>query len=257
MKIKPFVLNGLRILNTRPAGQNQTLSQEIIAAGGIPITLPALVIEPTEETWVKQLPDLSHVDGCIFISANAVNYFFINLKKYGLTWPNTIKTIAIGRATAHALTNWSIRVDGIPKVADSDHLIQLADLQQIKGQTFLLIKGIGGKKDIAHTLLKRGATSVPFSVYRRVIPTPQEQEINALWKQNLVDILLFTSQEAMQNIFALFGPKAHAWLCSKPCLVISERLAVCAQTMGIKTVLVSPYEGLVSTLELYIKNTPR
>jgi len=257
MKKKSLGLNGLRILNTRPAGQNQTLSQEIMTAGGIPVALPALVIEPTEETWLQQLPDLTRIQQCVFISANAVKFFFTTLKKHGVAWPHSIKTIAIGPATAHALADWSIQVDTIPEVADSEHLLKLAELQHIEGQTLVLIKGIGGKMTIANTLLERGANSMALSVYRRVLPTCDAQEIGALWKHNLVDIILFTSQQAMQNIFALFGQEAHSWLCNKPCIVISERLAEIARTIGMKTILVSRYENLLNTLELYIKNAPR
>lgn len=257
MKKSVVGLNGLRILNTRPTGQQQSLSQTIIAAGGIAIELPALNIEPTDEHWLQQLPRLTEVHQSIFISANAVNFFFSTLKKNGIAWPNTIKTLAIGHATARALTAQSIAVNQVPDVADSEHLLALAPLQHVKGQTILLIKGIDGREDIARTLHERGAQCLALSVYRRVLPTIDTQKTADIWKENLVDIILFTSQQAMQNIFTLFGPEAYQWLCHKPCIVISQRLADIAKTLGVKTIWVSPYEDLLNTLELYIKNTAR
>lgn len=250
-------LCGLRILNTRPLGQQHSLSQAIQTSGGVSVELPALNIEPSDENWLEQLPALTDVDQCIFISTNAVHYFFNTLKKNNLEWNHSIQTIAIGQATALALQSHSIAVNQIPQVADSEHLLALPSLLQVKDQTILLIKGMDGKFDIAQTLYQRKAHCIPLSVYQRVLPTIDHQKIQSIWKENLIDIILLTSQEAMQNIFTLFGPEAHPWLCYKPCMVISKRLANIAQNMGFKTILVSPYENLLDAFELYIKNAAR
>ncbi len=234
------------MLNTRPLPQGEHLNQAINTAGGIAIACPALTIVPTDETWLSALPDLQQVTQAIFISANAVDYCFIPLAQRA--WPTTIQVIAIGRATAEALTNHGIQVNLIPAHADSEHLLKLKELQEVNSKMILLFKGEGGRPLIAETLLARGAKLFIFDVYKRLMPKPNSGQLYSLWHNKAVDIILFTSQQAMHNIFALFGEDAHAWLCSVPCLVISERLAKEAALLGMQTIIISTPETILTTL---------
>ena len=248
-------LHGLRVLNTRPLEQGLSLSLAIDEAGGISIVLPLLTIEPTTDNWLKNLPDLNnrHQMVFIFISANAINYFYASLAEKKLNWPTTIQTIAIGKACAGALIKWNIHIDRIPTVADSEHLLELDLLQNIKNKTIVLVKGEGGLENIASTLLQRGAHLISLEVYRRTLPQTGRQKAFSLWQDDAVDIILFTSQQAMQNIFTLFGKDAHLWLCNKPCLVISERLAHAASLLGMQTIIVSRHDAILSSLNDYMK----
>lgn len=241
-------LHGLRILNTRPLEQGLLLTDAILAAGGIPIILPALSIEPIPETWLKKLPDLNSIHQALFISPNAVKYFFETLKNYQITWPTTIEVIAIGNASAKILTQWGVHTDGLPAIADSEHLLQLKSLQHVADKSILLVKGEGGRTEIANTLRSRGAQLISVSVYRRTLPKTSPQRLQSLWQDDAVDIILFTSQQAIHNIFALFGEDARDWLCSKSCIVVSERLAEIARSLGIHNIIVSRYDKIMKTL---------
>lgn len=245
-------LFGLRVLNTRPLEQGLSLHQAIQKAGGISIVLPAITIEPTSSDWLKNLPHpLDTVNHAIFISANAVAHFYSTLEQQQLAWPTTIETIAIGNATAEALTKWGIHVQHIPPIANSEHLLQLNVFQQIKNKIILLIKGIGGREQIQHTLQARNAQIIALDVYQRVLPIIPQKDIDSLWHDNKVDIILFTSQQAVHNIFSLFGDAARSWLCNKPCIVISERIAKAAFIAGMRTIIVSPYDKILNALEHY------
>jgi len=246
-------LHGLRVLNTRPLEQGLTLSLAIETAGGVSIVLPALAIEPTTDNWFKNLPDLNHIHQIIFISTNAVNYFYSSLALKKINWPTSIQTMAIGRACANTLIKWNIRIDGVPSIADSEHLLNLDLLQDINNKTIVLVKGEGGRENIADTLLERGAHLIPLVVYRRTLPQSGRQKAFELWQDDAVDIILFTSQQAMQNIFTLFGKDARLWLCNKPCLVISERLAYAASMLGMQTIIVSQHDAILSRLNDYMK----
>lgn len=244
-------LKGLRVLNTRPAEQAKRLSQAIEAAGGIAIECPALVISPKEKTWLSKLPNLNNVDQAIFISANAVDCCFKTLIIENLIWPASIQIIAVGEATAAALSRYSLEADLIPAIADSENLLQLGDLQDIHNKTILLFKGEEGRELIAETLQARGANIHLIEVYKRQMPKPNPQQIRFLWQNEVVDIILFTSHQAMNNIFCMFGEKARDWLCRTPCLVISERLAKEAALLGIKKVIVSTPKTLLTTLHQF------
>ena len=246
-------LGGLRILNTRPTDQNEALSHAIKAARGISIELPAIGIEPTSTEWLNPLAQLTSISQAIFISRNAVHYFFEAINQHGIIWPPTIQTIAIGLATASALQQFNIHVNHVPTEADSEHLLKLPSLQQINQQHILLIKGKGGRMTINDTLMSRGATVITLDVYQRVFPHALSKQAQSLWQDDAVDIILFTSQQSIYNVFSLFGEKARQWLCNKPCIVLSERLAKIAMDMGMQTMMVSRYDRLMKTLADYQK----
>lgn len=250
-------LKGLCVLNTRPLEQSVSLHQAICDAGGVSIDLPAIAIEPTTPDWLKTLPNLNNIHQAIFISANAVTHFYTTIEQKQLTWPSTIQTTVIGKASAAALATWNIRIDNMPSIADSKHLLQLNTLQHVKNQTILLVKGAEGIMDISNTLLARGADLISVDVYQRVLPKIRPKDVHSVWHDNQVDIILFTSKQAIHNIFALFGETGRSWLCSKPCIVLSERLAEMAFLQGMQTIIVSRYDNLLNTLEHYNKNRAR
>jgi uroporphyrinogen-III synthase len=244
-------LKGLHVLNTRPLKQAKALSKAIEAAGGISIECPALTIEPKDKSWLADLPDLNKVAKAIFISANAVNYCFRTLRDEQYYWPSTIEVIAVGDATAAALTSHGIKTDLIPAIADSENLLKLKELQEVNEKIILLVKGDDGRTLIAETLKTRGADLHSCEVYTRQLPKPDPQQLYSLWHNGIVDIILFTSQQAMHNLFVLFGEKARAWLCRTPCLVISKRLAEEAALLGIETIIISNSKTLLTTLHQF------
>lgn len=230
-------LKNLRILNTRPLGQEKTWSEAIKNAGGIAIEFPALSIDYLPTSWVHSLDKLNNINQAIFISANAVNACFSALQAQQIAWPSSIQVIAIGKATKKALIAHNISVNFTPDIEDSEHLLALPCLQRVHGQNILLFKGEGGRLLIEETLIARGAHLQIIPVYKRSLPHYEQEFLELIWKNDAVDIILLTSETTIDNLFALFhNDAARAWLRSKPCLVISERLAQKAKAMGIETV---------------------
>ncbi|ASQ45050.1 uroporphyrinogen-III synthase [Legionella clemsonensis] len=242
-----YCLQGLSVLNTRPLAQGKSLSDTIVKAGGIAIECPALAIEPIEFS----LPELNNATFAIFISANAVTYLLATLTKQKIQWPKAIKVIAVGHATAAILEQYGIKVDFIPQESTSESLLQLDCLQDVANKSLFLFKGKNGRADIAQTLISKGADLTSIDVYKRVMPEFDQQYLHSLWQENAVDIILFTSQQAMQNIFTMFGKKAHDWLCHTPCLVISNRLAKAAALLGIQQIIVSSPETVLQRLHQF------
>lgn len=230
------IVKGLRVLNTRPKDQAPALSARIRAAGGIAIECPALEIHACGDEWISALPDLHTVDQAIFVSPNAVRYCFETLRQHAIHWPSSIAITAIGQGSADALRQYQLQAKAIPEKADSEHLLMLPNLLAVADKTILLLKGKGGRKLIADTLLQRGANVTAVSVYERGMPDHSKQFIASLWQDNLVDIILLTSEESMHNVFRMFGKPAHDWLKGKAFLVISERIAKTAASFGIKNI---------------------
>ena len=232
----------LRILNTRPEEQAEALDQVIYDAGAIPILLPALVIKANNNDWLTSILPLENAHHAIFTSSNAAKYCFKVLKEMNINWPASIQVTAIGKATAAQLRNDNICVHQIPDIADSEHLIALDTFQTIHDQTILLIKGDNGRTLINETLIARGADVKLVNVYRAEKPIIKEDDINSLWKNDAIDIIVFTSLQAMQNILSFFTGESLIWFRSKPCIVISERLKQEALLLGMQTVTVRQYD---------------
>ncbi len=244
-------LRGLRVLNTRPIERAKALTESITAAGGVSIECPLLEITPSKPDWIKLLPDLNDVAYAIFISAHAVQFCFSQLEASRLIWPSRIKTIAIGQGSAKALQEFNIQASIIPDIPDSEHLLSLDCLSQLKNETVLLFKGNGGRQLIEKGLRQRQAHLVSLSVYKRKMPEVRHQFTDTLWHDDLVDIILLTSEQSINNLFKMFSKEAHDWLISKPVIVISERLASAAKSFGMTQIIISHPAGMMETLADY------
>lgn len=240
-------LNGLRVLNTRPFPQNQSLTHLIESAQGQCVELPALTIVQKTDVFAS-LPRLDTVDKVIFVSPRAAQYFMQTLTQHQLALPMPLEVIAVGQGTALELKQWGIQTAIVPKLADSEHLLQLDTLTNIHNKTILLIKGEGGRPLIQETLLKRGANLHVVKTYFRAFPSYSSQFVSALWQDDAVDIIIYTSEEGMRNVFKMFGTEAHGWLSNKACLVLSKRLVHSAKELGIKTIYNCPYEHILTEL---------
>ena len=238
----------MRILNTRPAPQNHSLSVAINNSGNIAIELPTIQTEATTE-WFPLMPCLSTIKYAIFISPNAVNYYFTGLAQNNVYWNNNIFVIAIGTATSAALQNYNIKVDLLPSKSDSENLITLSCLQNIQQQSILLIKGTTGRTLIEQTLVQRGALLTILKVYNTRIPKYNSDFLNELWRNKNIDLILYTSQQGIYNLFTLFAPHTHSWLKKIPSLVISERLNFYAKEFGIKNIITCSYDQIIDTIK--------
>lgn len=247
--MKPINLQGLRVLNTRPEDQGQALNHLIGEANGKSLHYPLLVIKPCKQTWLEQLPSLDKVHHALFTSVNAVYYGLLPFS-HSLHWPTSINIIAIGNATAKALADLGYPAAVLPTLATSEQLLELDNLQDVQQKTILLFKGKGGRTLITNTLRQRGAQLTELSVYQRLKP-PLSEALETCWRENKVDIILYTSQEAMLNLFALLGQKANAWLKKTPCLVISKRLANAAALLGIEHVLTCSTDSIIDALHQF------
>lgn len=270
-------LQGLRILNTRPQGQNEALNRLISAANGKALSCPTLAIYSTPSSWLDRLPPLQSIDQAIFISPNAVDFSFTQFREKKLSWPLHIETFAIGKATALALENFGVKPKAIPKEANSEALLKIPSLIHCQNKRIVLFKGKEGLNLISKALKERQAKLIELEVYERRLPfldpsytkaiqakqnplvyktephTLNQAQLNHWWKHDEVDLIIYTSAQIMENTFILFGLKACSWLRQKPSLVLSQRLALVAQKLGIKTIMVCNFSNILTTLDLFKK----
>lgn len=240
-------LAGLCVLNTRPLAQSEELNTSLKTLGAQVVLCPGLKTCPIATSWEKHAPLPQAFDIIIFISVNAVTYYFERRSK--LSWPASIPTFALGQATAAALLTHQI-VSLQPEDSRTEGLLSLEPLQKIRGKKILIVKGTDGRTLLQTELINRGAFVETLDVYTRTMPEVEPKLIQQIWRENRIDIILFTSQQSMQHIFTLFGSSAQTWLQSKPSLVISQRLADIARQMGMKKIFITApnqiQEGLIN-----------
>jgi uroporphyrinogen-III synthase len=161
----PEALAGLTVVVTRPAHVARATCEALQAAGAQVIAAPVLAIEALP----CALPSTQGVQAAIFVSANAVEFGLPLLRRAGFACD--ARCFAVGEATASALRE-SGQTDVLapgPEY-DSEHLLALPGLREVRGQHLLLIKGRGsaqGRDLIEHTLAGRGARIEVLTCYRR------------------------------------------------------------------------------------------
>ncbi len=220
-------LAGVRVLVTRPRAQAEALARAIRADGGEPLLFPLIDIQPVSDPARLDaiLATLDRFDLAVFISPNAVQCALTRLTACGRGWPATLPIAVIGAGTAQALAAHGLHAAVAPRNRfDSEALLAEPALQAVAGRRILILRGEGGRALLADTLTARGATVTYAECYRRVPPPPDAHADHWL-APGAIDIALFTSGEALDNLLQLYGETGRRLLRDTPVLVVSERLA--------------------------------
>jgi uroporphyrinogen-III synthase len=232
-------LTGLRILNSRPAGQAEALSAALREAGATVLELPLLAVEPLALDGAARqcLLDLDRYDYCGFVSANAARLGLEAIAGFWPQWPHRLPAIAVGRSTAAVLDDAGLSVL-CPAQEDSEGVLALPELADVAGQKFLLLRGEDGRELLADTLRARGARVDVVALYRRVLPAASM----ALWQSlqtPLPDWVILTSPAAWRHWQTLAGSAATA----PGLVVVSPRLLAQVRAAGAGTVLLAEGAG--------------
>ena len=251
----PKRLDQLRVVVTRPAHQAEPLCQMIEQAGGTAIRLPVIEIAPPSDIQSAQeklgrLKDFSIV---IFTSANAVDGLF-KLAPASFSWPQKIQVAAIGKRTSSALRAHSISVDIVPEQGfNSESLLKHPVMNAVSGKKIMLFKGEGGRELLAQALIQRGATVEGVDLYRRKRPNEGLRNIQRAGKSGSIDLFIVTSNEGLRNLLEMATETEQKWLLRTELVVISERTAQFAKTLGFSQQPVvaneASDEGLLNSIE--------
>ncbi|HEY8219884.1 MAG TPA: uroporphyrinogen-III synthase [Methylobacter sp.] len=236
------MLNGVRVLVTRPEHQAEKLSRLIEEQGGIAVRFPTLDIVPRDDDEIKfNLMNLDKFQWVIFVSVNAVNFALkTNSGKIGHT--ESVRFAAVGQSTAQAMKMAGLPVDLMPENGyNSEALLAMPQLQQVEGQNFLIVRGEGGREQLATTLRSRGAAVNYLEVYKRIIPRIDSAPVMELLAQHRLDVITVTSAEALQNLSLMLGEKNNnnKLLSLIPLVVVSDRIRCIAADMGFNRITVT------------------
>lgn len=245
-------LRGMGILVTRPAHQAGHLVDLIAAAGGEAILFPTLeILDAADPCTVNQLIDrLDQFDLAIFISPNAVSKAMPLIRaKRGL--PARLAIAAIGRGSRKELERHGVKqVIAPPSQFDSEGLLELPELQDMRGKRVVIFRGDGGREMLGDALAARGARVEYAECYRRAKPDADAAPLLQRWARGGVQAVTVTSGESLQNLVNLLGEAGQQWLRNTPLFAPHERIAATARGAGIEQVLATAAgdEGLVTGL---------
>lgn len=236
-------LSGWQVLVTRPQGQAEPLLSAIRAAGGRPAHIPVLAIaalgaDDADRTILLRARSLAQAleryQHVIFISTNAVQFGAPLLEAFWPQWPLGLQWHAIGAATAAALREHGMTVTAPDGSMDSDALLALPSLQQLSAQRVLIVRGVGGRDDLAVGLRARGAQVDYLECYHRQRPLGSADAL-AQWLAQRGEraALCVHSGESLHNLLALATGDT---LRSLPLVVPGERVAALARQAGFSTI---------------------
>ena len=223
-----------RVLVTRPAGQADRLCALIEAAGFEAVRLPAIEIHGPEDTseLESMVTGLDRFDLAVFVSANAVHrgMEFILARR---RWPAGVRIAAVGPTSNRAVEQYGLSVDYVPDHEfSSEGLLAVDELQDMRGKRVVIFRGNGGRSKLYDTLTARGAEVVYAEVYRRTCPVIDFQTMLDLLQQEGLEVVIAASNETLQNLCHMAGPRGLPLLRGKLLLVPGQRQVELAEQLG-------------------------
>ena len=255
-------LTGLTVVVTRPQQQGAPLADALRSAGASVIEYPVLEIVPLDATIPPAT--LARAAAVIFVSVNAVEHGLPSLRAAGTLSAGCLM-MAIGGATATALHDAGIeRVVSPQQNIDSEGLLALPQLQQVQGQTIILMRGhslAGGRTLIERTLTERGATVMALECYERreIIPAAASHDaLVAALDHAPVLAVMALSVETLESLMASLGDWQAA-LKRTALLVPHPRVSAAAAAHGFEHVFETPMSasGLIAALAALKPRLPR
>lgn len=245
-------LAGRGIVVTRPAHQAAGLAELIRAAGGNPILFPVLEILDTEnlQPLLDAIARLDDYRLAVFISPNAV-VRTMNQVAARRAWPAHLRVAAVGKGGVKELRRFGITGIIAPdRMFDSEHLLALPELQDVKGKRVIIFRGDGGRELLGDTLSARGAVVDTIECYRRAQPRVDAALLLKAWARDQVHAVTVTSSEGLRNLFEMVGKLGQSWLRRTPVFAPHPRIAAAARELGCSIVVDSAPgdEGLIDAL---------
>jgi uroporphyrinogen-III synthase len=175
MRMSDSAVSNVPVIVTRPLSQAEPLAQKLAAAGREAVVFPLLAIEPLGDPHalqaaIERLADFAMV---AFVSPNAIDAMFA-MKP---AWPRDIVFAVVGEGSRRALAehgvterNAAVAYPRDPERTDSQTLLEVLDLERLKGREVLIVRGETGRELLADELRAAGVKVTLAPAYRRSAP---------------------------------------------------------------------------------------
>lgn len=260
----------MRLIVTRPEREAQRWVTDLSALGLQALALPLIQVGPVADPTavVQAWQQLADYVGVMFVSGNAVDYFFKSKPALApvFTAQAALKTRAwaTGPGTARALLRAGVapeRLDAPPLDAgqfDSEALWQVVGTQVQPGSRVLIVRGAdaagsagqgSGREWFANRVAQAGGRAEFVAAYQRCPPefTTAERQL-ASQAASDGSVWLLSSTEAVANLCA--WQPAPSWVSARA-LATHPRIALAAKNAGFGLVCESrpTFPDVVATLK--------
>ncbi|MBD1559330.1 uroporphyrinogen-III synthase [Vibrio sp. S9_S30] len=226
----------MAVLVTRPGQDGIELCEALQALHTDAIHHPLIQFQPSKNSDAL-LNQLHHADIIIAVSQHAVHFTHKILKEQKAKWPESVSYLAIGQKTAYKLGKVTQQKVHYPTTSDSEHFLQLPQLQNVSQLSIVILRGSGGRELIFESLSNKKARVVYAEVYQRhPIPFNPENSIQ-YWRSRNVDTLIVTSSEQLCYLEQSMSTTQKDWLHTLSLLVPSQRIAILAREQGYQTIV--------------------
>ncbi|MBO9661378.1 MAG: uroporphyrinogen-III synthase [Dokdonella sp.] len=223
----------IAVVVTRPASTSGPLARRIGLLHGTPIRLPGLSVRAAAAPRFQA----DRFDALIFTSPTAVRFAFIADRAMRI--PRRARIFAVGTGTQRALARRGVTSLAPSRRTDSEGLLALPELAEVRGRRFGIVGAPGGRDLITATLRARGAQVEAIHVYERGPPRLTRRHFDALARAPDPLITLISSGEALANLVTRLPPEALARLRRQMLVVSSARLATMARANAFEDIHVA------------------
>lgn len=229
-------LDGSCVISLRPVGEHEVMRRVAARHGARVLALSPWRIEHRDDDVAREaLRAALACDVALFTSPNAVRA----AAAVGMRQRRDATWLAVGAGTAAALRRAGARTVIAPSRMDSEGVLALPALRDVRGHDIGLVTAPGGRGVIAATLARRGACVLRANVYERIAIPPSSRAIDALQSLRARPWLALSSGEALQHVLETLPAGALRVLVSARVLAASERLAGLARDRGFADVRVA------------------
>lgn len=189
-------LNGVRVLITRPRPKAEKLANYLRQLGAEAVIMPMLEICPCSADELPLPIDIAEFDKAIVVSTSAAECLF----KHRPRNVTSVKWFTPGSGTGDFLASRGVRAENPATLFTSEAMLQLPELQNIKGQRILLVKGEGGRDLLEQTLKKGGAEVTALTAYRRSNPYYDAGTLDRTLEDQKINAIVATSGQIVTNL---------------------------------------------------------
>ncbi|UDG81240.1 Uroporphyrinogen-III synthase [Candidatus Hartigia pinicola] len=242
----------MKILVVRPEPAVSELITALHTKGFTAFALPLIRIERSNELNVlnSKLKQLNEHDLIFLLSKNAVWYANLILQQEGLNWSDKFYYYGIGRSTSKYFQEITGKVARWSEHGEtSETLLNLPELQFVKGKRALLLRGNGGRELLASTLRSRGAYVEYCECYTRHPVFHEKITFNQQWMHSNITDIVISSSQLLTLLNELIDDNIKEWWFNHRLLVVSKRIANQAYKNGWQRVYVSNSADNHSLLE--------
>ena len=246
---------GTKVLVTRASHQADGLAKSLAARGAQVILQPVIEIVPPDcwQAFDSAISQFERFSRLVFVSTNAVRFFFLRLREFATFGQSIdlsgIEFVAIGAATAQALSDQGVSVELIPSRANSDALADLLIAHDTSRSTMVL-RANRGSDVLPQRLEQIDYPFEQFAIYQSRDLSAVDPEVIQQMEQGLIDWTTITSSAIGKSLLKLFGaPRLE-----KTQLVsISPTTTATLEELGLKVsaqALVYNMQGLVDAIPI-------